>query len=74
MNIVQFIRELHSTLTRRKCRTLSREELTHRDLFVSRSVCKSLARGNISLINGKYLTTQQLEERRNKNLSYQFTK
>lgn len=74
MTASQFIRELYNILFCTKLGGMSVEDANLRNLQVSKSICKSLARGNISLISGKYLTTQQLEDRRRKNLSYQFFK
>ena len=38
----------------------------------AKEICKRYAKGNISLSNGKYLTSHQLEERRNEILAYRF--
>jgi hypothetical protein len=43
-----------------------------RDEARIKAICSSLARGNISLINGKFLTTKELEIRRSANLAHKF--
>lgn len=37
-----------------------------------KSICSDLARGNISLIRGKFLTTKELEARRSANMAHKF--
>lgn len=41
---------------------------------ISRKICMHFARGNISLRQGKYMTTEQIEQRREAILQYDFIK
>lgn len=51
---------------------LNEEAMCKRDEARVKAICSNLARGNISLISGKFLTTKELEIRRSANLAHKF--
>lgn len=70
MRLYNFLNEIYRIL---RTHTLTGEELRKRDEDISNMICKKLARGNISLINGRYMTSQYLENRRNANITHRFS-
>lgn len=68
-----FFNEIYRILFLKKYHILTEKELRQRDENISRGICKNLAKGSIALINGKYMTSRQLEDRRNANLNYHFS-
>ncbi len=65
------LRSLH-LLARGYGSVVTRDELAARDQMIARNICKRMARGNISLQMGRYVTSSELEARRERNLKYSF--
>lgn len=70
MNFYGFFYEIFRALFFKKYHVVTKEELKQRDKLLSKKICSSFARGSISLINGKYMTSEDLEKRRTATINY----
>ncbi len=52
--------------------SVRQKNLEYRQEAIARKICTKYARGNISLQEGRYVTTRQMNERREKILNYDF--
>jgi len=64
MNFFSLLKEAIHILRSKDYKVVSPEELQLRREESARNVCRKLARGNIYLMRGKYITSQQLENER----------
>jgi hypothetical protein len=72
MKVIIWLPELFKSVFGKKPVFLDEKALRARQEEDTRAICSSYARGSISLKNGIYMTSEDLQARRTENISYKF--